>query len=78
MVYTPVEQRAVEAFEDRAAQRQRAAEKLQKLCDAESSGLVKEELQRGIARMLIQQIELMQDAQSLRRKIAGLAQGRLL
>lgn len=71
---TPIEQRAIEAFEDRAAQRQCAAETLQKLHDAETGGLVKEELQRGIERMLNQQAEFLQHAEDLRKQAAGKVQ----
>lgn len=71
-------QRAILAMEDRAAQRLKAAERLQELIDKERSGLVKEELQRGVARMLDQQLEYLQAAQKMRKQFSGFAQGSLI
>lgn len=70
---------AVAALEDRAAQRLKAAERLQELSDQERSGLVKEELQKGVRALLIQQVEFLLMADKLRKQVASVgAQGRLL
>lgn len=59
--------RLVASFEDRAAQRLAAAKRLEELAQAETLGLVKEQLQKAVSNMLIQQLEFLLQADKVRK-----------
>ena len=74
-------EQAIKAMEERAQSRLEAAEQLQALAKRSKNGLVKEELLRGISRMLDQQLEFLLCAEKLKKRVLGMraasAQGSL-
>lgn len=58
----------IKAFEDRAAARSVAAQELQRLADRATLGLVKDELMRGVARVLAEETEFRTMAEELRKR----------